>query len=1186
MFYSSHPLHNNDFTTYPPVVIVPFEQNPQVFAKNNFAPVAPPKNLPPSDLQIDEFLLETLRDPKGRMMILKLDYEIERFMRSKSLQLTLPPMTSYRRLIVHRVAQYFKLQHTAVELEGGHRGLILSKTEESRVPLLRLNDLLEKPDAPTVPVKIMKRRQLADEAEKSKRQRSDKKGVSKKTIEEREEAYAKARARIFSESNKSKSYSDPNKESTYRSMDNKHSPPRQDNNSRTTKKNYGNVSPSNKGQSKEFSLKKSPPKAHKKKLRENASRLSATGGSWFPPSSTMSSIQTLNGAAQQPQQPQQHPSRDYYPPYDPVVDVHDPYFPSYPNQQQKFLFTPQKLNSDNNHPPITPGFSGNYPYGGDMRNPVDYEVPYDASKRHNSNEFYGSSKHGYHNVHPSPYEPFDPLDNRSVYPVSDSTSNKPRDNKLVWSTHASPKVYPKKAYQHSYLHNKDNKTSHKTNSSSNKFYGSYHNKNTFSANNTKDNNQNKADIDNYHNKNIIINNDTRLQTNNPYAPNSNIILVHKNDNTDNHNNGNNNGHNSNKNGNSDNYESTDAAQKHSNEGATVKDDNNDTNGDDNHTVVHHNANDSDGNASADDPNEENVTDNNSSDNENDADENNTESNNISSVSDNTGGTIDADVENTGNDNIDSTNNIDNSPDTRNINDRTISDSENNDNNREGSNNINNTNTISKDDDKKSCFGQSGGVKEKNKGGGTYNRKPLRHASYPGASLNSWVDHSPPSLSNSLPHLSSSQISQQQSHGGLGTQQQQTQHGVGQGVSTKNHYSGYYVDHSPSTQPPLTWSPNLAPFHPYSGSSSNQPGLEMPVLSSSSSPYLRSFSNDQLRSSDPPALLPHYGRPPPKSKQLFDPNAPSTSQSSSSGSASTTPSASSSTTNTPGQPTSAGAGTGYGRGQVFEGKKSSVGEGSSGYMEGVGEAYNRPRHQVNSYHPSHLSHLSFPPSRSSPRYSLQSPHFLSNPYSPHSIPLPSQQLPPSSSSSSPFLPHHPNLLSHHLHSHPFSLTPSAPPFIGKDYVNNSTNNQNNSSVKNEETQKHVELPHILEVYNIQPPENPGDTNKQLQQLSQDELNSILEPIVQSGGTIKPIGKVVLAVFKNATSAKKALRELHSSFFKLRFWNAELTLAPVPNNNNNSFYHHPVSLFSSWYLLSLSSPTFPRYLIFLIFVLIIR
>ena len=42
-------------------------------------------------------------------------------------------MTSYQRLIVHRVADYFLLHHLAVDREPGKRGVVLMKHAGSRM---------------------------------------------------------------------------------------------------------------------------------------------------------------------------------------------------------------------------------------------------------------------------------------------------------------------------------------------------------------------------------------------------------------------------------------------------------------------------------------------------------------------------------------------------------------------------------------------------------------------------------------------------------------------------------------------------------------------------------------------------------------------------------------------------------------------------------------------------------------------------------------------------------------------------------------------------------------------------------------------------------------------------------------------------------------------------------------------
>lgn len=108
---------------------------------------------------MDPFLLSAIHNPRDRITVLKLDQDLEKFVKDSRLvlltvlegccglvqvwcthyaycrqvRLELPPMSSYQRLIVHRVAQYFRLDHTAVDLDRERRGIILHKTPDSKV---------------------------------------------------------------------------------------------------------------------------------------------------------------------------------------------------------------------------------------------------------------------------------------------------------------------------------------------------------------------------------------------------------------------------------------------------------------------------------------------------------------------------------------------------------------------------------------------------------------------------------------------------------------------------------------------------------------------------------------------------------------------------------------------------------------------------------------------------------------------------------------------------------------------------------------------------------------------------------------------------------------------------------------------------------------------------------------------
>ncbi|KAG0565702.1 hypothetical protein M758_7G008200 [Ceratodon purpureus] len=162
--------------------------------------------------QVDGFLKEALQNPRDRLTILRLEQEVERFIRNPSLQvLEFQPMpSSYLRLAAHRVAQHYYLQSMVVD-GGSAEGtrIVARKTGETRFPSLRLVDIPVAPVAgeqeekavmvPVVPTKV------AIKQRPSKGGRNNGLGPGgnggklnpSKSVEERKEEYNKARARIF-----------------------------------------------------------------------------------------------------------------------------------------------------------------------------------------------------------------------------------------------------------------------------------------------------------------------------------------------------------------------------------------------------------------------------------------------------------------------------------------------------------------------------------------------------------------------------------------------------------------------------------------------------------------------------------------------------------------------------------------------------------------------------------------------------------------------------------------------------------------------------------------------------------------------------------------------------------------------------------------------------------------------------
>ncbi|KAJ1973912.1 hypothetical protein H4R35_003866 [Dimargaris xerosporica] len=134
-----------------------------------------PANLP------NEFLLKALNLPTDRRFLLRLDEELTHFIdRSAEATLRFPAMNPYQRRLVHQVADYFGLVHVTETIRNGPGTpapnvfvppgapptstptatatcVVVSKTDCTVVPPLRLVDLVEEEEPPKQTFKIMKR---------------------------------------------------------------------------------------------------------------------------------------------------------------------------------------------------------------------------------------------------------------------------------------------------------------------------------------------------------------------------------------------------------------------------------------------------------------------------------------------------------------------------------------------------------------------------------------------------------------------------------------------------------------------------------------------------------------------------------------------------------------------------------------------------------------------------------------------------------------------------------------------------------------------------------------------------------------------------------------------------------------------------------------------------------------------
>ncbi|XP_051884387.1 R3H domain-containing protein 1-like isoform X4 [Pristis pectinata] len=150
-------------------------------------------------IDLHEFLVNTLKNnPRDRMMLLKLEQEILDFISNNNIQYRkFPPMTSYHRMLLHRVAAYFGLDHN-VDQSG--KAVIVNKTSNTRIPDQKFCEHIKDETADDFQKRYILKRDNSsidkDDNQIRIRLRHDRRS---KSIEEREEEYQRVRDRIFSQ---------------------------------------------------------------------------------------------------------------------------------------------------------------------------------------------------------------------------------------------------------------------------------------------------------------------------------------------------------------------------------------------------------------------------------------------------------------------------------------------------------------------------------------------------------------------------------------------------------------------------------------------------------------------------------------------------------------------------------------------------------------------------------------------------------------------------------------------------------------------------------------------------------------------------------------------------------------------------------------------------------------------------
>uniref|UniRef100_A0A673X8U4 R3H domain containing 2 n=1 Tax=Salmo trutta TaxID=8032 RepID=A0A673X8U4_SALTR len=162
-------------------------------------------------IDVHDFLVNTLKsNPRDRMMLLKLEQDILEFINDDNNQYKkFPQMTSYHRMLLHRVAAYFGMDHN-VDQTG--KAVIINKTGNTRIPEQRFSEHIKDERNTDFQKKFILKRDDASMDKDDNQIRvplSD--GRRSKSIEEREEEYQRVRDRIFSRESSQNGYINDNR---------------------------------------------------------------------------------------------------------------------------------------------------------------------------------------------------------------------------------------------------------------------------------------------------------------------------------------------------------------------------------------------------------------------------------------------------------------------------------------------------------------------------------------------------------------------------------------------------------------------------------------------------------------------------------------------------------------------------------------------------------------------------------------------------------------------------------------------------------------------------------------------------------------------------------------------------------------------------------------------------------------
>uniref|UniRef100_A0A336LKU8 CSON011473 protein n=1 Tax=Culicoides sonorensis TaxID=179676 RepID=A0A336LKU8_CULSO len=155
-----------------------------------------------SGVSLLQFFHETLnKNAKDRNMLLKIEKELYSLATDKTrTQVIFPPMCSYNRMLIHRVAAYFGMEHN---VDATQQCVIAGVTKHTRVPDVRFKTLINDNHGEDYKKSILKRSSHSfDESKQSGLLTAQRGALNRKTksFEERQHNYEKIKHRIFKDS--------------------------------------------------------------------------------------------------------------------------------------------------------------------------------------------------------------------------------------------------------------------------------------------------------------------------------------------------------------------------------------------------------------------------------------------------------------------------------------------------------------------------------------------------------------------------------------------------------------------------------------------------------------------------------------------------------------------------------------------------------------------------------------------------------------------------------------------------------------------------------------------------------------------------------------------------------------------------------------------------------------------------